>query len=60
MNLDFVGILSKNMNLVILVLYAYVLMNHVKDNDYTTMSALTAATLMAICYLIIKNYRVQI
>ena len=56
MNLDF-GILSKNMNLVILVLYAYVLMNHVKDNDYTTMTALTVATLMAICYLKKKKSR---
>ena len=57
MNCDFVGILSKNMNLVILVLYAYVLMNHVGEKDYSTMVALTAATLMAICYLKKKGLR---
>ena len=57
MNCDFVGILSKNMNLVILVLYAYVLMNHVGEKDYSTMVVLTAATLMAICYLKKKGLR---
>jgi len=51
MNCNLLDLLSKNMNLVILVLYAYVLMNHVNDKDYSSMVALTAATLMAICYL---------
>lgn len=45
------SMLSKNMNLVILVLYAYVLTTHVGDKDYSTMVVLTVATLMAICYL---------
>ncbi len=43
--------LSKNMHLVILGLYAYVLMTKVKDNEYMTMIVLTVATCMAICYL---------
>ena len=43
--------LSKNMHLVILGIYAYVLLCHVKDTDYVSMVLLTAATCMAICYL---------
>ena len=43
--------LSKNMHLVILGIYAYVLLYHVKDSDYVSMVLLTAATCMAICYL---------
>ena len=43
--------LSKNMHLVILGLYAYVLLTQVKDNEYITMIVLTVATCMAICYL---------
>jgi len=43
--------LSKNMHLVILGLYAYVLLCHVKETEYVTMVVLTAATCMAICYL---------
>ena len=45
------NMLSKNVNLVILVLYAYVLMNHVGDKDYSTMVVITSATLLSICYL---------
>ena len=51
MNCNLTDMLSKNMNLVILVLYAYILMNHVGDKDYTSMVILTVATLMGICYL---------
>ena len=43
--------LSKNMHLVIIGIYAYVLLCHVKDSDYVSMVLLTAATCMAICYL---------
>ena len=43
--------LSKHMHLVILVLYAYVLIYHVKETDYVTMIVLTAATCLSICYL---------
>jgi len=43
--------LSKNIHLVIIALYAYVLLCHVKDNEYVTMIILTAATCLAICYL---------
>ena len=47
--------LQKNIHLVILGLYAYVLLCHVKDTDYVSMVALTAITCIAICYL--KNNR---
>ena len=43
--------LSKHMHLVIIALYAYVLLCHVKETDYVSMVILTAATCMAICYL---------
>ena len=43
--------LSKNMHLVILGIYAYVLLCHVKDTDYVSMVLLTHATCLAICYL---------
>lgn len=43
--------LSQNMHLVIIGIYAYVLLFHVKENEYMTMLLLTAATCMAICYL---------
>jgi len=43
--------LSRNMHLVIIALYAYVLLCHVKNNEYVTMIFLTVATCMAICYL---------
>ena len=43
--------LSQNMHLIILGIYAYVLLCHVKENDYISMVLLTAATCMAICYL---------
>ena len=43
--------LSQNMHLIIIALYAYVLLCHVKENDYVSMVILTAATCMAICYL---------
>jgi len=42
---------SQNMHLIIIALYAYVLLCHVKDTDYVSMVVLTAATCMAICYL---------
>ena len=51
MNFNLLNPLSKNMHLVILSLYAYVLLCHVKETDYVTMVVLTAATCMAICYL---------
>ena len=47
--------LQKNIHLVILGLYAYVLLCHVKDTDYVSMIVLTAVTCIAICYL--KNNR---
>ena len=43
--------LSNNMHLVIIGIYAYVLLRHVKETDYVTMVLLTAVTCMAICYL---------
>ena len=43
--------LSKHMHLVIIGIYAYVLLCHVKDTDYVSMVLLTAATCLAICYL---------
>ena len=43
--------LSKNMHLIIIGIYAYVLLCHVKESDYVSMVLLTAATCMAICYL---------
>lgn len=43
--------LSQNMHLVILALYAYVLLMHVKEDEYVKMIVLTVATCMAICYL---------
>ena len=49
--------LSKNMHLVIIALYAYVLLNHVKEDQYVVMIFLTLATCMAICYL--KKNRVE-
>ena len=47
--------LSQNMHLIILAIYAYVLLCHVKETDYISMVLLTAATCMAICYLKKKN-----
>ena len=49
--------LSKNMHLAIIALYAYVLLNHVKEDQYVVMIFLTLATCMAICYL--KKNRVE-
>ena len=43
--------LSKNMHLVIIALYAYVLLCHVGKDEYVTMVILTAATCLSICYL---------
>ena len=43
--------LSKNIHLVIISLYAYVLLVHVNDSDYVSMVLLTVATCMSICYL---------
>ena len=51
MNSDLLDPLSKNMHLVILGLFAYILLCHVNDDDYVTMVILTASTCMAICYL---------
>jgi len=51
MNSNILDPLSKNMHLVILGLFAYILLCHVNDDDYTTMVILTASTCMAICYL---------
>jgi len=45
------NILSKNMHLVIIALYAYVLLNHVKEDQYVVIIVLTFATCMSICYL---------
>ena len=49
--------LSKNMHLAIIALYAYVLLTHVKEDQYVVMIFLTLATCMAICYL--KKNRVE-
>jgi hypothetical protein len=49
--------LSRNMHLAIIALYAYVLLNHVKEDQYVVMIFLTLATCMAICYL--KKNRVE-
>ena len=51
MNCDLMGFFRRNMNVVIVVLYAYILINHVGDKDYATMVVCTGATLLAICYL---------
>lgn len=40
-----------NMNILVLVLYTYVMIYHVSDKDYTTMTVLTVATLLTICFL---------
>ena len=48
---NLLDLLSKNMHLVIIGIYAYVLLYHVKETDYVSMVLLTAATCMAICYL---------
>ena len=49
--------LSKNMHLAIIALYAYVLLTHVKEDQYVVMIFLTLATCMSICYL--KKNRVE-
>ena len=51
--------LSKNIHLVILAIYAYVLIYQVKDDDYLSMVLLTIATCMAICYLKKNRYEGQ-
>ena len=43
--------INQNLHLIILVGYAYVLLFHVKDNDYTKMIILTLLTMLAICYI---------
>ena len=43
--------INQNLHLVILLGYAYVLMFHVKDTDYTKMIILTLLTMLAICYI---------
>jgi len=45
------NLLNQNMPLIIIGLYAYVLLCHVKETDYVTMVVLTGATCLAICYL---------
>jgi hypothetical protein len=47
--------LRDNMHLIILGLYAYILLCHVKDTDYVSMIVLTAVTCIAICQLKKKN-----
>ena len=49
--------LSQNMHLVIIGIYAYVLLFHVKENEYMTMLLLTASTCMSICYIKKKGLR---
>jgi len=51
MNLHLRELISTNIHLIIIALYAYVLLVHVKDNEYVTMIILTAATCLSICYL---------
>jgi hypothetical protein len=51
MNLHLRELISSNIHLIIIALYAYVLLVHVKDNEYVTMIILTAATCLSICYL---------
>jgi len=51
MNFNLLDPLSKHMHLIIIGLFAYVLLCHVKENDYITMVILTAATCLSICYL---------
>ena len=43
--------INQNLHLIILVGYAYVLLFHVKDSDYTKMIILTLLTMLAICYI---------
>ena len=51
MNIDqTVSFLSKNMHLVIIGLYAYVLFQ-IEESEYITMILLTVATCLSICYL---------
>lgn len=51
MNIDqTVSFLSKNMHLVIISLYAYVLFQ-IEESEYITMILLTVATCLSICYL---------
>ena len=45
------NLLNQNMPFIIIGLYAYVLLCHVKSTDYVTMVVLTGATCLAICYL---------
>ena len=45
------NLLNQNMPLIIIGLYAYVLLCHVKSTDYVTMVVLTGATCLVICYL---------
>lgn len=54
---DLTQMVSSNIHLVLLGLYAYVLIYMVKDDEYVSMIALTLVTVMAICYL--KKPRVK-
>lgn len=45
------SVINQNLHLIILLGYAYVLLFHVKDNDYTKMIILTLLTMLAICYI---------
>jgi hypothetical protein len=56
--MNILNMLSQNMHLVIIGIYAYVLLFHVKENEYMTMLLLTGATCMAICYLKKKSLRI--
>ncbi len=42
--------LSKHIHIIMISLYAYFLICHVKENDYVTMVILTMMTCLAICY----------
>ena len=48
-------LVSKNSHLIIIGLYAYVLLYHIKDTDYVSMVLLTVIACMAICYLKKQN-----
>lgn len=52
-----VQMVSSNIHLILVGLYAYILLFMIKDDEYTSMIALTVVTVLAICYL--KKPRVK-
>ena len=48
-------LISSNLHLIVVALYAYILMYYVKEDDYVTMTILTLSTIVLVCNMMKNN-----